>query len=429
MTQAVQKPPDTGPPPKATGPAPVPADAKPALSLAKPAPPPQRAPQPVAPPKPAPMPMPPVPARRARGRHHALWLSFLLAVVLPAALAAQYLYTQAVDQYASTVAFSVRTEELTSPMEILGGIGQISGASSSDTDILYEFIQSQEIVAAADAALDLRALWAAPEDPVYGFDATLPIEDLVEYWQRMVGLGYDPATGLIEIEARAFRAADAQALAAFVMAESGALINRLSQTARDDATRFAKDELDRAAARLKAARLALATFRNASQTVDPTTSIEARSGVLLALEQQLAEALIENDLLLGTTRTDDPRLDQGLRRIAAIEARIAAEREKIGRGTAGTQTDVLTDLVGTYEGLLVDREFAEQAYLAAMAAHDQALAEARRQSRYLAAHIQPTLAGSATHPDRELRTALMAFFLCLAWSVMVLLLYSVRDRA
>ena len=56
---------------------------------------------------------------------------------MPALVTAFYLWTRAADQYASDVAFSVRTEEKGSAIELLGGITELSGSSSSDTDILY----------------------------------------------------------------------------------------------------------------------------------------------------------------------------------------------------------------------------------------------------------------------------------------------------
>ena len=83
---------------------------------------------------------------RFRRRHRLLAASFGLCVGLPVLLMTAYLYLVAADQYASTVGFTVRTEESGSAMDILGGLTKLSSASSSDTDILYKFIQSKEMV-------------------------------------------------------------------------------------------------------------------------------------------------------------------------------------------------------------------------------------------------------------------------------------------
>jgi capsular polysaccharide transport system permease protein len=78
--------------------------------------------------------------------------------------------------------------------------------------------------------------------------------------------------------------------------------------------------------------------------------------------------------------------------------------------------------------LNVDREFAEAAYLAARSSYDTALAKAQRQSRYLAAHVRPTLAETARYPER-LQSALLLLGLLLAgWGITILVYYSVRDR-
>jgi len=86
-------------------------------------------------------------------------------------------------------------------------------------------------------------------------------------------------------------------------------------------------------------------------------------------------------------------------------------------------------LIAEYEGLTVDREFAEENYRAALAAVDLARANASRQSRYLATYIAPTVAETSEYPRRGLILGLAALFLTLGWSVMALVYYSVRDRS
>jgi len=56
------------------------------------------------------------------------------------------------------------------------------------------------------------------------------------------------------------------------------------------------------------------------------------------------------------------------------------------------------------------------------------LAQGRRQSRYLAAHVRPTLAEAAVRPERIKITALVALFAFLSWGFLVLAAYALRDR-
>ena len=378
------------------------------------------------------VPLPAMPSR-VRSRHRFLFLSLVLMVVLPVVAAGYYLYGLAADQYASHVGFSVRTEEKSAAIEILGGITELSGSSSSDTDILFAYLTSQELVRKIDERVDLRGIWSKvspSRDPVYAYQAPGTIEDLMDQWERMITIIYDSGSGMIDLRILAFDPRDAQGIAEALLDESSRMINSISALAREDAIGYAREELDRALQRLRVARQALTTFRNRTQIVDPGIDTQNQMGLLVTLQQQLAGALIELDMLTETTRETDPRVTQARLRVAVIEGRIAAERHKLGLGTAGREgSDVFANLVGEYEGLIVDREFAESAYTAALATFDAAQADARRQSRYLAAHVRPTLAERSDYPERGKILSLILLFLLFSWAIAALVYYSARDRS
>lgn len=425
-----------------------------------------------APPKPRPAPpQPPVsrpilkpaaPAYRRR-RHTLILLSFLVAVLLPSAVTGFYLYAIAADQYASKVGFSVRREDSNSALELLGGLTNISNSSSSDTDILYEFIQSQKLVADIDKDLDLRAIWSRSAaslgdgdlnpgaiwaratndvdgdlteiltrpaiDIVFAIDDEASIEELVHYWNRMVRISYGAGSGLIEVEVLAFTAEDATAISRTLFDKSSQMINELSDIARQDAISYAKEELEEAIERLKDARAVVTRFRNVHQIVNPEIDIQTQAGLIGNLQTQQAQTLIDIDLLrAGNISATDPRLVQATRRLQVIENRIAAERQKLGMGGQDSGGTAFADLLGDYERLVVDREFAENSYVTALATHDAALAEARRKTRYLAAYMQPTKAQTPEYPKRLTILGLVVLFLFLIWSVAVLIATSVRDR-
>ncbi|MEL6690811.1 MAG: capsule biosynthesis protein, partial [Pseudomonadota bacterium] len=275
--------------------------------------------------------------------------------------------------------------------------------------------------------------WSADlnaQDPFFTFDPSGTLEDLVSHWSNKVTIIYDSGTGLIDLRILAFDPQTAQAIAEEILAESTTMINDLSDIAREDAITYSRDELETAVDRLKIARQSLTEFRNRTQIVDPSIDTQNQMGLLVTLQQQQAEALIELDLLRETSRANDPRVAQTQRRVNVIENRIEEERQKLGIGTSATDTDsvAFASLVGEYESLIVDREFAEAAYTTALASFDAAQAEARRQSRYLAAHVRPTLAQKAEYPERMKIFALSALFILFFWATMALLYYSLRDR-
>ncbi|WP_353341033.1 sugar transporter [Pelagimonas sp. KU-00592-HH] len=369
----------------------------------------------------------------AQRRHWGILLSGLLMVVLPIAVIVFYLWTIAVDQYSSQSGFTVRSEESGSATDLLGGIAAFTGGGTqTDADILYEFIQSQEIVERVNAKIDLVEHYSAnwTNDPVFSIWPDASIEDLHWYWERFVRISYDQKSGLIDLQVLAFDAVTAQRIAQEIVNESQAMINALNTTAREDAMRYATEDLEQSIQRLKDAREALTRFRTRTQIVDPQTDIEGRLGVLNNLQQQLAEALVEADILLETTSESDPRLIQANQKINVIRARIAHERKTFATDSdeIGSVGEDYPTLIAEFESLTVDLNFAEEAYRAALTALDVAKANAIRQSRYLATFIRPTFPETAEYPQRFVITALMSLLIFLVWGILILVYYSIRDR-
>lgn len=369
-------------------------------------------------------------ARKAKleRRHIGLVVSFLLIVLAPLIASSWYLYTRAVPQYASYVGFSVRSEAGSSGGDILGGLTTLVGAtnnSGTDTDILYKFIQSRDLVERVNTRMDLQSIWSkAPEDPVFRFRGDNSLENLLSEWERKVRIYYD--NGMIDLRILAFDPVDAQMIATAILDESTLLINQLNDVAREDALRYSQRELDQAQERLRLARQAVTEFRNRHQLVDPTADVQGQVGVLATLQAQLAEQLVSLGMLQANAQPSDPRIEQTQLRIRVIREQISDERQKLGSETA--TGEALSDVVGQYESLAVDREFAQQSYTAALATHDVARAEAARQSRYLAAYVKPTLAQAPEYPERGKLMMILGGFLMLIWIIGVLVFYSLRDR-
>ncbi|MFP5510499.1 MAG: sugar transporter [Alphaproteobacteria bacterium] len=368
---------------------------------------------------------------RLRRRHYGLALSIALLILLPLALTSLYLFAFARDQYASVTGFTIRQEETGSASDLMGGLAQVfAGSAPGNADLLFEYVQSQEIVERIEARFGLYAHYTAnwPADPLYALWPGATIEDLVWFWGRMVKLTYDKSSGLMLAEVRARDPESAQAIARLIVSESEEMINRLNETARRDTTRNAEADLEAALTRLRAAREAVAEFRVRTRIVDPQADVQGRMGVLNTLQQQLAEALIANDLLLQTSDAADPRVRQAQRLIDVIRNRIDEERRTFAEQDVTVDETEYPRLIAQYESLLVDQAFAETTYQAALMALDAARSNASRQSLYLASFIQPTLSQRAAYPERFILIGVTAFFLTLLWSVLALIYYSLRDR-
>lgn len=374
---------------------------------------------------------------RLRRRHTFGLLGFGLLVLLPVGLAAAYLFAIATDQYHSQAGFSVRSEEFRNPLDALSAFTDVSSSSStaSDSEIIYDFIQSQALIRILDRDLDLRSLFAArptgfdwfPEDRLFGLAPDATIEKIEDYWSRMVSVSRESGTGIINLKVTAFSPEEAQRLAQAIVEASSALVNDLSRIAQNDAIQFAQADVALAESRLAEMRRRVRAFRAANQIIDPETDANSQSSVLAELHSVLAKTLIRRGNLEVYTDKADSRLSDLDRQISVIRDQIDRERAVIaGHRTGGA---ALSDVIGQYEELLVDLEFSENAYVAARGAAEQARAEARRQSRYAAVHIPPTLAEESLYPSRWLLLSVIFVAALSVWAILSLIYYNIRDRA
>lgn len=373
-------------------------------------------------------PLTPLEPPKLRLRHRIMLLSFLGFVALPALLGTLYLYIFAADQYHSRSAFSVRSENFSGALTTLAAFTQIGSDSTPESAILYDYIRSQEMMEKVDAKLDLRKIFDLhPTDVVFSLSPDATTEEMLRYWRRMVQVSLDSSTNILSLEVHAFRPEDAVAVSQAVIEGSAQLVNKLSSIAREDTQHAAKEDLAEAQDRLRDLSAQVRDFRDKNKIIDPTQDVQGQMTVLGALQSSLASALIDKETILPQSQgQNDPRVTVIDRKIAAIRSQIADERARVGTSENGQ--DAMSQVMGQYEGLLVNVEFARTAYTAALAALESAKAESRRQSRYVAVHINPTLAQESLFPQRGLLAGLLFFGLFAAWAVGALVYYNVRDR-
>ncbi len=369
-----------------------------------------------------------------RLRHAMIIGSFVAFVAIPATLASAYMIFVAADQYHSSASFSVRSIEAAGTPDILGMFSQAStGNTLSDSYILMDFVRSERMLAEVEKNFDLEKIYAARGlDYFYGMAAGMPLESKLEYWRSMIDINFDHASGIMQLQVKAFDPQQSQEIATFVIKQSEALINDLSASARDGVLRAAQDEVHRAESRLAKARTGVRQYRDASQEVNPVEGAKLAAQLIGGLEAQLVQ--MNADLATAKTQMSDdtPRMRVLKVRIASVEEQLASERQRLGSGNAdGQSSDANGDVAGRiqkYEILETEREFAERAYTVSLGSLEKARIDASNKQRYLAVFIEPTLSQLAQYPARFLNSFLVALGLLFAWAVFVMGYYNIRDR-
>lgn len=362
-------------------------------------------------------------------RKNAIAVSAILCILLPGILGAIYFTTIASDRYAAGAGFSVRSMDASATGgDLLGALTGLSsvGSTTSDSYIIQEFLTSRELLEKLTKDADFINAYSSDDiDFFYRLDPSLPIEEIVEYWQWMITVSYENASELIEFEIQAFKPEDAEKIAQLVTKYSQELINKLSSQARRDAVHFAEREVASAEVRLKLVRENLREFRSKTNAIDPASSVAALTELTTTVEGQVIAQRTRLNTLRQSLSDSSPSIQEAKKGLQALEAELAAKRAEISSTSEGTN---LAGILADFERLKVEQEFAQQAYAVTLASLGRARAEADRQQRFLAVFKEPARPSSAIYPHRMLNSFLVFIVAILLWAVGVMLFYSVRDH-
>lgn len=369
-------------------------------------------------------------------RHTVIAATFLGLVALPATIASLYMAFIAADQYHSTASFAVRSIEGGVSSDILGMFTQASGGSTvSDSYILMDYILSERMAVDADRRFKLEEVYATRGlDYFYGIGSDLPIEDKLAYWRDMVKVSFDHASGIMQVNVKAFEPIQAQEIAQFIVDQSDNLVNSLSLSARNDVLRAAQDEVLAGEARLSKARAGLRDYRDKSQEISPEEGAKLAVQLIGGLEGELTKLNADLATAKSQMSEDTPRIRVLKTRIESLQQQVAVERQRLGTGEKpfATENPNAPDVAGRiaqFEELETEREFAERAYTAALSSLEKARIEANNRQRYLALFIEPTLSEMAQYPSRLLNALLITLGLLFVWGIGVMSYYNIRDRA
>lgn len=357
-------------------------------------------------------------------------VSFFIVFLIPFVCCAIYFSLIASDQYVSELRFGLRSAE---PSRAdLGGLSLITGLASSnqqglDSYAVVQYLTSPQLVEEIDKKLAIREQFSDSKiDFLSRLEPNANTERLVDYWKTKIDANYDSLNGTVLVRLRAFSPEASFELAKFVMAKSEELVNELSARARRDSVSFAEGEVGKAEARLAKAQLALRNLRDNQGILDPRKAAEA---ALLQISK-IRDQLIKYNAELRTLRTylseTSPSVVSLARQVASYEQELQALEASVTKGS--TESNPLSKSLGDFENKEIERSFAERYLASALEGLQRARASADRQQTYLASFVKPTLPSSSVYPRRWSAIALSGIAAMLAWILLLLGVYSVRDH-
>jgi capsular polysaccharide transport system permease protein len=372
--------------------------------------------------------------KRGRKRSYPTIISFFVFVVFPVVIAAIYYTFIAANQYVAEFRFSVTDTSSTSvpSSSSLGGISSLLGSavtSSSQNYMVTDFLTSRQAVDELQKKINVTSLYARPiADWWARFDASKPIEKFLPYWQSMVTANYDQVTGIATAEVRAFTPQDADLIAKTLVGLAENLVNDIATRPQKDAVRYAEKEVERAEQKLKDIQTQLTAYRNKESVIDPTNSV-VMSNVTLSQNLHASLSQLQTQLaslLQQQVNRNAPTVQVLQSRIDATKAQIADVDAKISKDTKSNQA--LSKVVSEYEGLMLDRTFAQNLVTSTMSTLEMARANAAQQHLYITPYVRPSLPQSSTYPNRPKAIFMVAFVCFLSWLVGLLIYRSIREH-
>ena len=345
-------------------------------------------------------------------------------VAIPTLLVFIYYALLARPEYKTEMMFTVQGLEQQQP-DILGGIGLPAiTASTNDGLVVTEFVTSSALVRRLEEDYGFDAAYTGWSlDLLSWISSSAPIERKTSFWQGQVAANYDPTSKIITVDVRAYSPEDSLRLAEGVLAETENVVNALNGRVQDEAVRVAGEEVaSRREAYNEARQRVIASRANRATTLEG----EAAQQVVLVgeIEGQLANARVERAAAIAQFRPNSPQIRAMDEAIAELEAQreIALREARGGFGETEASRDV------SAQTALLDYQFAQQAYYAAIQAERQAISQRANERRYLVAIVPPRPAEISNYWGRFLNIFAFAIAAALLMAIATLGYSVVKDH-
>jgi capsular polysaccharide transport system permease protein len=356
--------------------------------------------------------------------------SFAIFVIVPIIAASIYLFFVASDEFVSEVRFAVRgsTERLAGT-DALGSTGALAYLNSNqEVYAIADYVRSRSAVDEVGRTINLRQVFRANgADWLSRLGDQVSGEDLLRYWNKMVTVSTEPASGLASIEVRAFTREDAVNLASAIRLNSEALVNRMQERPNADLAARSETEVRSAREHAARARAEVARYRNSQAIVDPLDTARSLIDNVTELKNELIAVGVELASAKASMGPNAPN-------ISSIQARRDALQEQIrGLERQITSTDAkdrtAAGLLVDYDKLEIERVLAEKQVASAERIFDQVRAETNRHQVYIDVIEGPTIPQSALFPERTRLLTQISIAAMALWCLVFLTIASIRDHA
>jgi capsular polysaccharide transport system permease protein len=357
----------------------------------------------------------------------------LFLFIIPNVTSIAYYGFIAADQYESEARFTVRTS---SPAIGKDQLAKVTGLPSSkivqDTQIVTNYIDSNEMLADVSKHIDLKGIYRAQDADSFARlkpDATN--EEFLKYWKHMVTTAISPSSGIVTVKVKAFSAEDSRKVLQEVVSASERVVNGVNDRIWKDVIQTAQSNLENSAAQLQDAREKLQVARNKSGvlTVDSTSTVI--STLLGTAQQEMLELQQRyTSALASSVSKAAPQMKVLQREIASKQAQIDNLKAEIAGSTTGASSSQpnLADISLDLSQLEMNQGLAERQFAASVRTVEQVNFISKQQLVYLDSFLSATLPDAAEYPRRGLWIGCTFIATLALWAAAIGLLSVLKSR-
>lgn len=337
-----------------------------------------------------------------------LFIAYSSFVLIPLLVIILYLTLFAKDRYESSSVLLVK-QVSDSTLPDTNGLTALLGVpntSTEDSHILKEYIISRDMVEKLDRSLNLRKEFNVAKDPIFALKKDATIEELVEYFNKVVKIDLDEKTMMLQVSSQGFSPEFSLKLNQALLKQSDAFINDISQNIAMEQQKFAEKQLVDSTIQLKQARDTLLDYQNKNEIFDPELQAKAVATLISGLQSNLAQLKTEERTLLTYLTQEAPQVIALQSQIESVEKQIEAESAKL----TSPSNAKLNKNVADFEELKAQVSFATDLYKLSLTSLEKARLEASRKLKKLVVISTPRLAQDALYP-RKIYLSITSFIL------------------
>lgn len=361
------------------------------------------------------------------------WLLPAIVVLGPFLLCLIYYSVFAIGRYESSARVVVRQAGAEGGGGVTGIAALLSGSnrvSHEETLYLSEFIRSPDMLSILEKELKWSEhFMAQKQDPLFWLWKDASAEDRLKFYNRLVDVYFDPATGLLQIRVQALEPKFAESALKLILQHGELLINELSHRMGREQVLFAQSELRLARSNFEDNTSRLLKFQKENNLFDASASASSQAQIVASLESSIAVERASLKELVATLNERAPQVQQKRARISALGLQLSAEKARlVSQEGSSADADRLNIVAAEYRNLTVDAGISEEIYKLAVSAVESARIEASKKIRSLMVIVSPNLPDEPIYPRTWYNLATIFFFLLLAYGITRFIIATIEDH-